>query len=332
MAVHAFPSIKRYHIGKVYRRDTPNMSKGRYREFYQCDFDIAGANYGKMIPDAEVLKVICEILNDLNLGKFLLKINHRKLLDAMIALSDIPSDKFKTVCASVDKLDKEPWEAVKKELIEKGLNESQTDKLWIYVQLKDTPEKLLEKLKADSTLLENKSGKEAIDDMEVLIDYISILNITQFISFDLSLARDYYTGLIFEAVLIDGDFLGSIAGGGRYDELLGMFSGKSIPAIGGSIGIERVFNILEEKMKKETNVRQNETEVLVAVIGKNMTKDRFKVLNELWENNIKAEILYNENPRMDKQMDFALDNRVPFILFIGENEVKEGKIKIKVNI
>jgi histidyl-tRNA synthetase len=310
------------------------MSKGRYREFYQCDFDIAGANYGKMIPDAEVLKVICEILNDLNLGKFLLKINHRKLLDAMIALSDIPSDKFKTVCASVDKLDKEPWEAVKKELIEKGLNESQTDKLWIYVQLKDTPEKLLEKLKADSTLLENKSGKEAIDDMEVLIDYISILNITQFISFDLSLARglDYYTGLIFEAVLIDGDFLGSIAGGGRYDELLGMFSGKSIPAIGGSIGIERVFNILEEKMKKETNVRQNETEVLVAVIGKNMTKDRFKVLNELWENNIKAEILYNENPRMDKQMDFALDNRVPFILFIGENEVKEGKIKIKVNI
>ena len=293
MAVHAFPSIKRYHIGKVYRRDTPNMSKGRYREFYQCDFDIAGPNYGKMIPDAEVLKVICEILNDLNLGKFLLKINHRKLLDAMVALSDIPADKFKTVCASVDKLDKEPWEAVKKELIEKGLNESQTDKLWVYVQLKDTPDKLLEKLKTDSTLLENKSGKEAIDDMEILIDYINILNISQFISFDLSLARglDYYTGLIFEAVLIDGDFLGSIAGGGRYDELLGMFSGKSIPAIGGSIGIERVFNILEEKMKKETNVRQNETEVLVAAIGKNMTRERFRVLNELWENNIKVIVL-----------------------------------------
>ena len=251
MAVHAFPSIKRYHIGKVYRRDTPNMSKGRYREFYQCDFDIAGPNYGKMIPDAEVLKVICEILNELNLGNFVLKINHRKLLDAMIALSDISSDKFKTVCASVDKLDKEPWEAVKKELIEKGLNESQTDKLWTYVQLKDSPSNLLEKLKSDSILINNKSGKEALEDMEILIEYISLFGICDFISFDLSLARglDYYTGLIFEAVLTDTGFLGSIAGGGRYDELLSMFSGKSIPSVGGSIGIERVFNILEEKLK-----------------------------------------------------------------------------------
>jgi histidyl-tRNA synthetase len=251
MAVHAFPSIKRYHIGKVYRRDTPNMSKGRYREFYQCDFDIAGPNYGKMIPDAEVLKVICEILVELNLGNFILKINHRKLLDAMIALSDISSDKFKTVCASVDKLDKEPWEAVKKELIEKGLNETQTDKLWTYVQLKDSPANLLEKLKNDSNLNNNKSGKEALEDMEILIEYINLLNISQFISFDLSLARglDYYTGLIFEAILTDTGFLGSIAGGGRYDELLNMFSGKSIPSVGGSIGIERVFNILEEKLK-----------------------------------------------------------------------------------
>jgi histidyl-tRNA synthetase len=248
MACHPFPSIKRYHIGKVYRRDTPNMSKGRYREFYQCDFDIAGPSYGKMIPDAEVLKVITEILSDLNLGNFLIKINHRKILDAMVALSDIPEDKFKTVCASVDKLDKEDWQTVKKELIEKGLDESQCNKLWIFVQYKDSPAKLLERLNTDGVFTEK--GKEALEEMAVLIDYLEILGITKYMSFDLSLARglDYYTGLIFEAVLTEG-FLGSIAGGGRYDELLGMFSGKSIPSVGGSIGIERVFNILEEKLK-----------------------------------------------------------------------------------
>jgi histidyl-tRNA synthetase len=250
MACHAFPSIKRYHIGKVYRRDNPNISKGRYREFYQCDFDIAGPNYGKMIPDAEVLKVIVDILSDLNLGTFLIKINHRKILDAMISLSDIPSDKFRTVCASVDKLDKETWETVKKELIEKGLDEVQCAKLWAFVQYKDVPSKLLEKLNTEWIFSKNDKGKEALEEMGTLIDYLEIMGITKYMSFDLSLARglDYYTGLIFEAVLTEG-FLGSIAGGGRYDDLLSMFSGKPIPSVGGSIGIERVFNILEEKLK-----------------------------------------------------------------------------------
>jgi histidyl-tRNA synthetase len=252
MACHALPSIKRYHIGKVYRRDNPNISKGRYREFYQCDFDIAGPNYGKMIPDAEVLKVIIEILSDLGLGNFLIKINHRKILDAMVSLSDIPNEKFKTVCASVDKLDKEDWQTVKKELIEKGVDETQCDKLHVFVQYKDSPRVLLEKLNTDGVLTKSDKGKEALEEMALLIDYLEIMDITKHISFDLSLARglDYYTGLIFEAILTEGSSLGSIAGGGRYDDLLGMFSnGKTIPAIGGSIGIERVFNILEEKLK-----------------------------------------------------------------------------------
>jgi histidyl-tRNA synthetase len=255
MASEGLTSIKRYHIGKVYRRDNPNIKGGRYREFYQCDFDIAGQNYGKMIPDAEVLKVIVEILSNLNLGGFLIKINHRKILDAMISLSDIQSDKFKTVCASVDKLDKEDWQVVKKELIEKGLEETQCDKLWTFVQNKNSPAKLLEKLISDGVLTTNEKGKEALEEMAILIDYLEILGITKYLSFDLSLARglDYYTGLIFEAVLLEGN-LGSIAGGGRYDDLLSMFSGKAaIPSVGGSIGIERVFNILEEKEKVKFN-------------------------------------------------------------------------------
>lgn len=251
MAVNSFPSIKRFHIGKVYRRDQPQMSKGRFREFYQCDFDIAGPNYGKMIPDAEILKVLIEILSELKLGKFSVKLNHRKLLDATVHLAGISEDKFKIVCSSVDKLDKEPWSVVKKELLEKGLEETQTDKLWELVQLKDAPWALLKKLNQNAKIVENPKAKEALEEMNILFDYLDIYEITDYFVFDLSLARglDYYTGLIYEAILIDTDKVGSIAAGGRYDELLGMFSNKSIPAVGISIGIERVFNILEEKMK-----------------------------------------------------------------------------------
>ena len=331
MAVNNLPSIKRFHIGKVYRRDNPQMSRGRYREFYQCDFDIAGPNYGKMIPEADVLKVVVEILTQLPVGGFNIKLNHRLLLDAIVNLSGIKDDLYKAVCSSVDKLDKEEWTTVKKELIEKGINEEQSEKLWSFVQLKDKPKALLEKLNTNNELLSNKKGKTALEELAILFDYLEILDIDKYCTFDLSLARglDYYTGLIYETVLTDTDKVGSISGGGRYDDLVGMFSGKQIPAVGVSIGIERIFNILEEKYKNSTDIRSVETEVFVAVIGKNLTKERFKVLKELWDNDIKAEILYNENPRMDKQMDYTVNNKIPFMVFIGENELKENKLKIK---
>ena len=331
MAVNNIPSIKRYHIGKVYRRDNPQMSRGRYREFYQCDFDIAGPNYGRMIPEADVIKVVVEILTQLPVGGFNIKLNHRLLLDAIVNISGIKDELYRAVCSSVDKLDKEEWDTVKKELIEKGITDEQSEKLWTFVQLKDKPKVLLEKLKANNELISNKKGKEALDDMGILFDYLEIMGTDKYCTFDLSLARglDYYTGLIYETVLTDTDKVGSISGGGRYDNLVGMFSGKQIPAVGVSIGIERIFNILEEKYKDSSDIRSVATEVFVAVVGKNLTKERLKVLNELWDNGIKAEILYNENPRMDKQMDYVVNNKIPFMVFIGENELKENKIKIK---
>ena len=186
-------------------------------------------------------------------------------------------------------------------------------------------------MKANNELQSNQKGKTALEEMGILFDYLEILGTDKYCTFDLSLARglDYYTGLIYETVLTDTDKVGSISGGGRYDNLVGMFSGKQIPAVGVSIGIERIFNILEEKYKDSPDIRSVETEVFVAVIGKNLTKERFKVLNDLWDHGIKAEILYNENPRMDKQMDYTINNKIPFMVFIGENELKENKLKIK---
>ena len=332
MASHNLTSLKRYHIGKVYRRDNPQMTKGRFREFFQCDFDIAGGNYGIMIPDAEVIKIVAEILSQLPIGNFNIKINHRLLLDSMVEICGISDDKYKSVCSSIDKLDKEPWEQVRDELIKlKGITEEQTNKLQTFVVLKDKPKALLEKLKTFKEFLENEKGKKALDEMSILIDYLEILNVEKYCTFDLSLARglDYYTGLIYETVLTDTDEVGSISGGGRYDNLIGMFSGKQIPAVGVSIGIERIFNILEKHYKNDDSLRSTTTEVLVCAAGKNMTKERFKIVNELWNNGINAEILYNENPRMDKQLDYGLNNKIPFLIFIGENELKENKVKIK---
>ena len=134
-AERGLASIKRFHIAKVYRRDQPQMSKGRFREFYQCDFDIAGT-YSPMLPDAEVLSVVCEILTSLDIGSFVLKLNHRKFLDAMIELAGCEKRKFKSICSSIDKLDKEPWEKVRIELIQqKGLTTEMADKLHKFVQL-----------------------------------------------------------------------------------------------------------------------------------------------------------------------------------------------------
>ena len=332
MATHNLSSLKRFHIGKVYRRDNPQMSKGRFREFFQCDFDIAGGNYGTMIPDAEVIKIVAEILTQLPIGKFNIKINHRVLLDSIVEISGISNNKYRLVCSSIDKLDKEPWDKVKTELIEvKGLTEEQAEKLKTFVVLKDKPKVLLDKLVNIKELTDNEKGKKALDEMAILIDYLQILDVEKYCTFDLSLARglDYYTGLIYETVLTETDEVGSISGGGRFDNLIGMFSGKQIPAVGVSIGIERIFNILEKHYRNDDSLRSTYTEVLVCAAGKDLTKERFKIVNELWDNGINAEILYNENPRMDKQLDYGLKNKIPFLLFIGENELKENKIKIK---
>lgn len=204
-----------------------------------------------MIPDAEVVVVLSEIFVQLNIGDFQIKINHRKFLDAIVELSGCEKRKFKAICASVDKLDKEPWEKVKDELIkQKGLTEEQTDKLWEFVQLKGKPLEILATLKGVQAFKDHKDSQDTIHEMDLLFKYLEAMNAMDHVLFDFSLARglDYYTGLIYEAVLTDNQGnIGSIAGGGRYDGLIGMFSGKPIPAVGASVGIERIFALLEEK-------------------------------------------------------------------------------------
>ncbi|XP_052628136.1 histidine--tRNA ligase, cytoplasmic-like isoform X3 [Harpia harpyja] len=302
LAMNKVTNMKRYHVAKVYRRDNPATTRGRYREFYQCDFDIAG-QFDPMIPDAECLKIVHEILSDLQLGDFIIKVNDRRILNGVFAVCGIPESKFITTCSTVDKLDKMPWEEVRSEMVgEKGLSPEAADHIGEYVQLHGGLD-LIEQLLQDPKLSQNKLAKEGLGDMKLLFEYLTLFGITGKISFDLSLARglDYYTGVIFEAVLLQPEndhveepvSVGSVAGGGRYDELVGMFDpkGRKVPCVGVSIGIERIFSILEQR--------------------------------------VKAEMLYKKDPKLLKQLQYCEDTGIPFAAIIGEQELTDGVVKLR---
>jgi histidyl-tRNA synthetase len=331
-------NIKRYHIAKVYRRDQPAMTKGRMREFYQCDFDIAGV-YDPMLPDAEIVRITTEVFEGLGWnGRYAIKLNHRKILDGIFEVCGVPAEKIRTISSAVDKLDKLPWEEVRKEMTEeKGLDGSVADKIGEYVVQKGQKD-LLSKLLAYPLLTANESMKAGMAEMGLLFDYLEAFNCLDNVSFDLSLARglDYYTGLIYE-VVTEGSAplattsaataappkgskkpsggkagadvgedrssdpsvgVGSVAAGGRYDNLVGMFSGKNqIPCVGISFGVDRIFSITKARMAADKNselVRNNEVDVYVMAFGgkgfTGLVKERIAICATLWEAGIKASL------------------------------------------
>ena len=369
-------AIKRYHIAKVYRRDQPAMTKGRMREFYQCDFDIAGA-YDRMVPDAEIIRIICEIFGEKGLGwtsksgaAFIIKINHRGILDGVFDISGVPAEKFRSISSAVDKLDKSPWEEVRKEMVEeKGLDGEVADRIWEFVQRKGGVE-VLEELRRDERTGKNDRLVRALEDMELLFDYLWAFGVLEMVEFNLSLARglDYYTGVIYEVITegsapaatekqkvhkvpkkdLAADFdedqsndpsvgVGSVAGGGRYDELVGMFSGKGqIPCVGISFGVDRIFSITKARMEAEQGtapVRSNEVDVFVMAFGgkgfTGMLVERMGVAKTLWDAGIKAEFAYKQKPKLPAQFKQAEQNGIPLAVILGEDEQAQGKVKIK---
>ncbi|KAJ5777856.1 histidyl-tRNA synthetase [Penicillium odoratum] len=366
-------SIKRYHIAKVYRRDQPAVSKGRMREFYQCDFDIAGA-FDPMVPDAEVLRIVSEVFEELGWnGRYTIKINHRKILDGVFAVCGVPEDKIRPISSAVDKLDKMPWADVRKEMVDqKGLDGAIADRIETYVMNKGGRE-LLNKLLQDETLTANASAKAGLDDMALMMDYLEAFGALDKISFDMSLARglDYYTGVIYEVVTegsapaIQSDApeaekvrksnkksktsddddrsndptlgVGSVAAGGRYDNLVGMFLPKAqIPCVGVSFGVDRIFSITKARLEREQStegLRKSEVDAYVMAFGgkgfTGMLKERMEVCQKLWNANIKAEFSYKLKPKLPQQFKAAEQGDVPFAVILGEEELAAGKVRIK---
>ncbi|KAG5643679.1 hypothetical protein DXG03_000512 [Asterophora parasitica] len=377
---------KLWQVGKVYRRDNPVMSKGRMREFMQADFDIAGT-WDPMIPDGEILSMLCTILTRLDVGEFTVKINHRKILDGIFEVCGVPTEKIRPISSAVDKLDKLPWDEVKKEMTdEKGLDPAIADRIGEYVKHKGGPE-LLEKLNTDATLTSNKKAKEGLVDMGILFTLLKAYRVLDKISFDLSLARglDYYTGIIYEAVVeasappgfkeanalasgstpaaaavpppkpkkaspkkpADEDDepeidesqvgVGSIAAGGRYDGLVGMFNAaaagagkkaQEIPCVGVSIGMDRVFAIVWPKWV-ERGMRSKETMVYVVSMGDGLLEERVRLAGELRGAGIKTDFLAKNKPKHQTQFAASEKDEVPFAIIIAPDELAAGFVRVK---
>ncbi|NXE16349.1 SYHC protein, partial [Lophotis ruficrista] len=321
LATNKITNMKRYHVAKVYRRDNPATTRGRYREFYQCDFDIAG-RFDPMIPDAECLKIVHEVLSDLQLGDFLVKVNDRRVLNGVFAVCGVPESKFLTACSTVDKLDKMPWEEVRSEMVgEKGLSPEAADRIGEYVQLHGGLD-LIERLLQDPKLSQNKLAKEGLGDMKLLFEYLTLFGIT-----GKAVLLQQENAHVEESVSV-----GSVAGGGRYDGLVGMFDpkGRKVPCVGVSIGIERIFSILEQRAKASgEKVRATETEVLVATPQKHLLAARLKLISELWDAGIKAEMLYKKDPKLLKQLQYCEDTGIPLAAIVGEQELTDGVVKLR---
>ncbi|KAM6923495.1 histidine--tRNA ligase, cytoplasmic-like [Xenentodon cancila] len=306
-----------------------------------------------MIPDADCLKIVHEILSELELGDFCIKVNDRRILDGMFAVCGVPDDKFRTICSTVDKLDKMSWEDVKKEMVnEKGLSEEAADQIGEYVSMKGGMA-LAERLLQDQKMSQSKLSCAGLSDIKLLFSYLELFQVADKVVFDLSLARglDYYTGIIYEAVLTqagvapasnDGQnganteesvSVGSVAGGGRYDGLVGMFDpkGRKVPCVGVSIGIERIFSIMEQKAEASAQrVRTTEVQVMVASAQKNLLEERLKLVTELWNAGIKAEVMYKKNPKLLSQLQHCEESGIPLVAILGEQELKDGVVKLRV--
>lgn len=303
--------FKRYHIGEVFR-DGP-VTTARYRQFTQCDVDIIGAPHLK--ADAELIALARRVLKELNLNATT-KLNNRKLLTEMMKSAGIV-EYADTAILIIDKLDKIGVEGVTKELREKGFSDSSIGKAIDFISKEGTNDEKLEKLQSDL------GDSEGIKEIREVLGYANAMGVE--VTFDPSLARglSYYTGTIMEAVLNEGKVKSSVMGGGRYDKMIGSLMDKTdIAAIGISFGLDRLFDALSEKKEKQKTV----TQLLLIPIG--TFNEVSKMAEQLREAGINAEIdLMDRGP--SKNLAYADSLQIPFVAFIGEQELSEGKMKLK---
>ncbi len=324
-----FPRIfKRYQIAPVWRADRPQ--KGRYREFYQCDVDVVGSD--SMLVEAEVTSALSEILERLEFGNFRIHVNHRKLLLALMEVAGIPDDKETDALVAIDKLDKIGHDGVVAELQERGIAESSIDKLMGILGAQPVPtDENHDNVNMLSHLREalggTERGVEALDELEQLLAFAAPTRSAPYLKIDPYLARglSYYTGPIFE--IRSDDFAGSVGGGGRYDGLIGMFSGQDVPACGFSLGIERILFLLEERSDK-TEDSTRAADMLVTVWNDALAPKSVALVHELREAGFRAD-LYMANDKFGKQFGYADDRNIPFTCVLAPDEVEKGIVQVK---
>ncbi len=316
--------FKRYQIQPVWRADRPQ--KGRFREFYQCDIDIIGVR--STLADAEILKVLYSVLIKLGFKSFTININSRKIFNVLTEYLGEGKEKEFLIARAIDKLDKIGIEGVKEELKKYGFSDDNVKRMEDILGVKGTN---AEKINSLKKILEKTQGFSLFyEEINELINYAEDFKIpTKTINFNPFLARglDYYTGPIFETT-ITSPKIGSITGGGRYDNLIGIFSNKDIPATGSSIGLERIITVMDE-LNMYPFDKKTYTDVLVAVQDKRLKKELISLTEYLRENEISTE-LYIGNKDLRGQINYALKKGINLMIIMGENELKENTLNLKI--
>ncbi len=317
-----FP-FKRYQIQPVWRADRPQH--GRFQEFYQCDADVVGSK--SLWQEVEFVQLYDEVFSSLNLEGVTIKMNNRKVLSGIAEVIGA-KDKLIDFTVALDKLDKIGEEGVKKEMLEKGIREDAISKVQPLFNFEGSNDEKLEKLRG---LLEaSEEGTKGVEELAMICESIKSLGLKKAsLGLDVTLARglNYYTGAIFEVAAPEGVKMGSIGGGGRYDDLTGVFGMKDVSGVGISFGLDRIYLVLDELNLFPETVNQS-LDVLFINFGEAEALRSLQLIGQLRAEGFKAE-LYPDSAKMKKQMNYANKREIPFVVMIGDQELQQGEFVLK---
>ena len=331
--------FKRYQIQPVWRADRP--ARGRYREFYQCDVDVLGSR--SMIVEAEICAAASEVLVKLGFNDFCLRLNNRKALTGILAVAGVALETHDAALVALDKLDKIGSEGVKKEFASRGVDEAAGDRLLSFfsdltslehaaeIVAGDNPRQALNRAvlgRMVEFVSDNELGAKGVAELQSILDFAEASGLSSRIKIDPSLARglSYYTGAIMEINV--KDLAGSLGGGGRYDNLVGMFLGQDIPACGFSLGLERILVVMSEREMFPPELSSSPAHVMVAIWNEDSISESIKLAQELRAAGLRVD-LYPEADKLGKQFKYASSLGVPFVAVIGEEERASGQVGLK---
>jgi histidyl-tRNA synthetase len=315
----SFP-FKRYQIQPVWRADRPQ--RGRYREFYQCDVDVVGSD--SLLNELELIQIVDEVYRRLKIN-VVIKINNRKILSGIAEIIG-ETEKITDITVAIDKMDKIGLEKVNEEIASKGISEEAIAKLQPILKLSGVNAEKLEQLK--TVLDASEVGLKGISELETIFGLCDAMNVETKIDLDLTLARglNYYTGAIFEVKALDVE-MGSITGGGRYDNLTGVFGMEGVSGVGISFGADRIYDVLNQlELYPETSLEN--TQILFVSFGEKELMYSLPWLSALRAKGVNAEV-YPESAKMKKQMSYADNKRIPFVAIVGETEMNDSKVMLK---
>ncbi|HEY0764739.1 MAG TPA: histidine--tRNA ligase [Pyrinomonadaceae bacterium] len=331
--------FKRYQIQPVWRADRP--ARGRFREFYQCDVDVLGSH--SMIVEAEICAAASEVLVKLGFNDFCVRLNHRKVLTGILGIAGVALDKHDVALIALDKLDKIGNEGVKKEFAARGIDELAGDRLLRFFSDLSSLEHAAEIAAEDNAtqafskavlgrivefVKDNEQGAKGVDELQSILEFAEAMGISQRIKIDPSLARglSYYTGAIMEITV--KDLAGSLGGGGRYDNLVGMFLGQEVPACGFSLGLERILVVMNERNMFPAWLDSSPADVMVTIWNKETVAESIKLAQELRAAGLRVD-LYPEADKLGKQFKYASTLGVPVVAVLGEDEQAKDLVALK---